>query len=318
MPKPVPVDGGHRRLANPAMMLRMNWAAVARRQGGVITRSQLLAVRITRDRIDNLARRGLLLPSGYRGVYHVAGAPRSPESEAWTAVLGSGAVLSYLSAAAWWDLPVDQDGRIHITKHERRRNAVHRLVRVHRTLLVPSAVTSRFGLPITTRTETLLDCLGWLGIRPARDLLDRAFQQNWLTRQDIERRLDEQAGRWGNRQLARLLRESKPGAEAESERRGQKLLDQAGITGWIGNLPIVLAGEGFRIDIAFPAHKLAVEIDGWAFHRSRARRDRDNRKANLLTKAGWRVLTFSWEDVNERPDYYLDSICSVLASQAAI
>jgi very-short-patch-repair endonuclease len=233
-------------------------------------------------------------------------------------VLGSRAVLSYLSAAEWWQLPVPHDGRIHVTKHDRQRNAVHPLLKVHRTLLVPSAVTNRFCLPITTRTETLLDCLGWLQVRPARDLLDRAFQQRWLTPHDIDRRLDEQAGRWGNRQLARLLRESRPGAEAESERRGQKLLDQAGITGWVGNLPIVLGGERFRIDIAFAEQKVAIEIDGWAFHRDKERRDRDIRKANLLTQAGWRVLTFSWEDVNERPDYFIRAILSVLASRTAI
>jgi very-short-patch-repair endonuclease len=231
--------------------------------------------------------------------------------------LGARAVLSYLSAAAWWDLPVEQDGRIHVTRHHRQRLLTHERIRVHRTLLVPSAVTTWYGLDVTTRTETLLDCLGWLRLGAARTLLDRALQQSWLSRPDIERRLDEQAGRWGNRQLARLLRDSRPGAETESERRLQRLLDEAGIGGWKGNHPVVIAGRRFRLDVAFPEHRLDVEVDGWAFHRSKEARDRDIERDNLLTQAGWRVLRFSWEDVVDRPDYVIDVIASVLATRSA-
>jgi very-short-patch-repair endonuclease len=296
----------------------MHWTVVAARQGAVMSRSQVIATGKSPEQAKHLVSSGLLTRTAYRGVYRVAGAPVTQETHAWETVLATRSVLSYLSAATWWGLSVPQDGHIHITRPGRERFRPPRLVRVHRTLLMPGAVTSRFGLPITTRTETLLDCLGWLSLRPARDLLDRAFQQNWLTPQDIERRLDEQTGRWGNRQLARLLRESRPGAEAESERRAQRLLDRAGISGWVGNFPILLFGEHFRIDIAFPQIKLAIEIDGWAFHRSKERRDRDIRKANGLTRTGWRVLTFNWDDVNDRPGYFVDSVLEVLGIRGAV
>jgi very-short-patch-repair endonuclease len=295
----------------------MLWPDIARRQAGVVRRSQLLAVSLTRHQIARLLDSRLLTATPHRGVYRAASAPDSPDSQAWLAVFGARAVLSYLSAAAWWDLPVEQDGRIHVTRHHRQRLLTHKRIRVHRTLLVPSAVTTWYGLDVTTRTETLLDCLGWLRLGAARTLLDRAFQQSWLGRADIERRLDEQAGRWGNRQLARLLRDSRPGAEAESERRLQRLLDEAGIGGWKGNHPVVIAGRRFRLDVAFPEHRLDVEVDGWAFHRSKVARDRDIERDNLLTQAGWRVLRFSWEDVVDRPDYVIDVIASVLATRSA-
>ena len=51
---------------------------------------------------------------------------------------------------------------------------------------------------------------------------------------------------------------------------------------------------------------------------NKERRDHDIRKANLLTQAGWRVLIFTWEDVTERPDYFVRSILSVLAVRPAI
>ncbi len=296
----------------------MRWPDIARRQAGIVCRRQLFAAGLSPDEVRHLVRSGLLVATPHRGTYRVAAAPDSPESQAWLAVLGARAVLSYLSAAAWWDLPVEQDGRIHVTRRERQRLLTHKRIRVHRTLLVPSVVTTRFGLDVTTRTETLLDCLGWLRAGAARTLLDRALQQSWVGRADIERRLDEQAGRWGNRQLARLLRESRPGAEAESERRLQRLLDDAGIGAWAGNHPVVIAGRRFRLDVAFPEHRLDVEVDGWAYHRSKEARDRDIERDNLLTQAGWRVLRFSWEDVVHRPDYVVATIRSVLAAQVAI
>jgi len=227
-------------------------------------------------------------------------------------------VLSHLSAAEWWDIPVEQDGRLHVIRRERSRFTEVPGLRVHRTQFLPEAATTRFGLEVTTRTETLLDCAGWLPLRPARTLLDRAFQQTWISPADLRKRLDDQPGRWGNRQLARLARESRPGAEAESERRAQRLLERAGIRGWVGNYPVVISGSKFRIDIAFPDLKVAIEIDGWAFHRSKERRDQDMRKLNLLARTGWTVLTFGWEDIAERGDYFLELVQSVLGSRVAI
>jgi hypothetical protein len=144
-----------------------------------------------------MKRRGRLAPTGTIGVYRAPGAPDSPESAAWTAVLATNSPLSYVSAAQAWDIPVADDGKIHITRFDRRRLAWPAGVRVHRVALDPRAVTKRYGWPVTTRTETLLDCLGWLQPNAAQTLADRAQQQRWLSPADIERRLDNQPGRWG-------------------------------------------------------------------------------------------------------------------------
>ncbi len=261
---------------------------------------------------------GELLPTGYRGVLRAAGAPRGGEAQTWITVLATRSVLSYLSAGGWWELPVEQDGRIHVTRHDRQKWPSDRYLRVHRTQLTTTAVTTRLGLPVTTRVETLLDCIGWLPMPSARTLLDRAFQQHWLSPENLQNRLDEQPGRWGNRQVGQLLQQSRPGAEAESERRLHRLLESAGVIGWIGNYPIRIGGGSFRIDVAFPRHLIAIEVDGWAFHRTKDRRDRDMLKANALMAAGWRLLTFSWEDVTQRPDYVIAAITSLLVSQPAI
>jgi REase_MTES_1575 len=293
----------------------MQWDQVARRQGGAITRAQLRAVGRTDDRIDGMLAAAELLPTGHRGVFRAAGAPRNTAAQTWITVLATRSVLSYLSAAQWWGFPVESDGRIHVTRHDRQKWPSDRYLRVHRTQLESAAVTTWLGLPVTTRVETLLDCIGWLPMTSARTLLDRAFQQHWLSREQLQWRLDEQPGRWGNRRLSRLLQQSRPGAEAESERRLHRLLEVAGVLGWVGNYPIRLSGHSFRIDVAFPRHRIAIEVDGWAFHRTKERRDADILKTNALMAAGWRVLTFSWEDVTQRPDYVIATISALLVSQ---
>jgi very-short-patch-repair endonuclease len=312
------VDNRRGDIAISWTLCHMMWTEIASRQSGVIRRGQLLMSGLSSEQVERLRRSRMLISTAHAGVYRAAGAPRTAASQAWTAVLGARAVLSYVSAAAWWDLPVEQDGRIHVTRRARQKFATHKLIRIHRTLLVPEAVTTRFGLRITTRTETLLDCLGWLPVPAARNLLDRAFQQGWLAPRDLDRRLDEQPGRWGNRQLAELARDCRPGVEAESERRLQRLLEQAGIRGWVANHPVRVGGHRFRPDIAFPDVRLAVEVDGWAYHRTKEQRDSDVERDNLLMLAGWRVLRFTWEDVRDRPEYILATIRSVLVTSRAI
>ena len=250
-----------------------------------------------------------------QGVYRAAGAPASEEAALWLAVLGSRAVLSYLSAARWWDLPVVGDARIHITRFDRSQFRSSRLLRVHRTLLVPGATTVCRGLDVTTRSETILDCLGWLNLGPARTLLDRAMQQRWISPEMIVHRLDDQAGRWGNRQLRGLLNQTLPGAEAESERRVHRILRSAGITGWVPNLTVALDGMRFRLDLAFEEAKVAIEVEGWAFHRDKERRDRDLAKLNALARHGWLLMTFSYEHTTD-PAYICHSVRTVLAQRS--
>jgi hypothetical protein len=293
----------------------VTWDDVAGQQGGMVTRRQLRALRRTDARIDGMVQRGLLICTRFHGVYRVAGAPVTPQTRIWTFVLATGAVASYLTAAAQWGYPVPDDGLIHVTRHERARYFTVPGLRIHRTELAPPVITTRNGLPITTRTETLLDCLGWLALGPARTLLDRALQENWLSHTAIPSRLEQQPGRWGNRQLKRLHDDLIVGAEAESERRVLRILRSAGINGWVANFRIRLDGKSFRLDIAFPQWKIAIEVEGWTWHRTRDRRDRDVTKLNALTRNGWALVVLTYAHTDD-PEYVLAQIMTLLAERS--
>jgi len=170
-------------------------------------------------------------------------------------------------------------------------------------------------MDVTTRVETILDCMGYLPIGPARTLADRALQQRWLAVEDAARRLETQPGRWGNRQIRRLLTQIGDGAAAESERRLHRILRQAGITGWVPNLAVTaINGQRFEIDVAFPAAMLAIEVDGYAYHSDDARFQGDRTRQNALIASGWRVLRFTWADLERRPRVVIRQIQTLLAA----
>jgi very-short-patch-repair endonuclease len=289
------------------------WTDTARMQAGLISRRQLLANGLTAGRIQRLLatdRLELLAP----GIYRVSGTPVIGESAAWLAVLRTRSPFSYVSAAAWWGMPVASDGWLHITRLDRRRLDWPPGVRVHRVGLAREQVTVRNGLSVTTRVETVLDCMGWLRLGAARALADRAVQQGWISADDVSQRLQTQPGRWGNRQLRRLVPALGDGAAAESERRLHQLLRSHGVRGWVPNLAVKIGGYSFEVDVALPERKIAIEIDGYAYHSSDDRFQRDRTKQNALLQAGWRVLRFTWADLDERPSYVLAQITALLAA----
>lgn len=49
----------------------------------------------------------------------------------------------------------------------------------------------------------------------------------------------------------------------------------------------------YRIDLALPAYKIAIECDGRAYHSTPQQKAHDRRKNAYLRKHGWKVLRFS-------------------------
>lgn len=288
----------------------MSWTAIARTQGGLIARSQLVAAGVAPGTVDSWLARGRLGATSAIGVYRVAGAPVTEDERAWFAALSTRSVVSYLSAARWWAMPVEQDGQVHITRFARRRIDWPQGVRVHRVALSRSAVVKHRGLWVTNPAETVLDCIGWLSAGRALTLADRALNRDWLCLDDIRRRLTDTPGRWGNRQIRGIAAHLERGVDAESERRLHRLLRAAHITGWVAQYPF----GRFALDVAFPGQRLAIEVDGYAYHSADDRFQRDRTKQNALTRAGWRILRFTWADIVDRPDAVLAQIRQVLAA----
>ena len=82
----------------------------------------------------------------------------------------------------------------------------------------------------------------------------------------------------------------------------EALLQEAGVTDYVAEYRFDVTRR-WRFDFAWPALKLAVEIDGgqWAFSGGRHNSDADRNKCNTALTQGWRVLRFSGTQVTDGP-----------------
>lgn len=127
-------------------------------------------------------------------------------------------------------------------------------------------------------------------------VMDSALQRQVEVR-ELWRAHLRNKGRHGSPAARRLLQAASDGARSEAERLLVKLLREAGITGWRTNYPV----GGYKVDVAFPAAKVAVETDGWAFHSDQEDFQNDRNRQNNIALLGWQVLRFTWLDLTEYP-----------------
>jgi hypothetical protein len=128
------------------------------------------------------------------------------------------------------------------------------------------------GLPTTGKARTVIDCLILLPEEAGRSFLDRALQQRWLTHEELVERSILMSGRPGVAKLRQQIRTASYGVRSEGERVMRRLLVDEGIHGWLADWP--LPGVGV-LDFAFPELRLALEIDGRAWHSAGERFQRD-------------------------------------------
>jgi very-short-patch-repair endonuclease len=57
-----------------------------------------------------------------------------------------------------------------------------------------------------------------------------------------------------------------------------------------------------EVDAAWRRQRLIVELDGYAFHGTRAAFERDRARDRRLAAKGWRVLRVTWRDVEHRKE----------------
>lgn len=292
--------------------MQRDWGETAERQHGVVSRRQLHASGVSGTTVSRMLQRGALTRCD-QGVFLVRGAPLTQTANLWMRVLSTGGVLGFATAAHLWGMD-DVPPLVHVIVGDARRIRRDPGLRRHHVFVPRSAVTKLNGIPVTSRSWTLLDHLGRLSPSAAVRLADRALQQGWLRRQDLSRRVRDYPGRQGNRQLRRLFDATGDGAAAESERRLHGLLRQHRIHGWKPNFAVRCRGVRVAVvDVAFPGARLAIEVDGFAFHSDVDRFQRDRQRQNALVELGWTVLRFTWADLTERPEQVVAAIRAQLA-----
>lgn len=214
------------------------------------------------------------------------------------------------STAAWWHgmLPtLPQPLTICLPRTTHRRADLPENVSFLRRPVPAEDVQELRGVPVTGADLTVLGALGVVA-DPA-GFLDRVLQQKTVTLEGLAQCLARNSGMHGNAEGRRLLATLVAGAESEAERILVELLRLHQITGW----RLQHAVGGRVIDVAWPTERIAVEVNGWAYHRDRARFEADNAKTAMLAAHGWLTLSFTWRQLTEDPEDCIAQIAAALA-----
>jgi very-short-patch-repair endonuclease len=173
-------------------------------------------------------------------------------------------------------------------------------VRIHRVRLPVQERTVSDGVPVTIPARTLLDLSAVCTSRELEQAVARALRLELLSERDLARILECYPHRPGAPQLRELLaRDAAPAfTRSEAEARFLTLVRRAELPPPATNLRMC----GYEVDFYWRDCKLVVEIDGLAYHSSRAAIARDRRRDATLLAAGHRVMRFAWSDIVERPE----------------
>lgn len=296
------------------MRLDVEIAPLFEQQHGLVTRAQVLehgSVGAIRQRLEA----GLWLPVE-RAVYRLSSHSASWEQSLLAHCLGMRAVASHRCAAALWELDGCRRARPEVTvvagaAPRRTGVTVHQSKR-------PDLFneTTRSGIPATGMARTLFDLAGVVSPGRLQQAVDDARRRELVTFDDLYRLFVNYAkrGRSGSAAMRAFLDHPDGDLPASHwSRRVAIMLIEAGLPAPQLEYPVPAANA--RIDLAYPAQMVGIELDSIAWHLNRESFTSDRRRRNRLENLGWRILNFTWEDY-QRSGHIVDVVRSALTLTA--
>lgn len=147
------------------------------------------------------------------------------------------------------------------------------------------------GVKVTTPLRTAMDLGCLLPRRSALAAMDALMRAHGFTRGDLTRVLPRYHRRRGVIQLRELVPWVDPRAESQPESWTRlELLDHGlpmpRLQWWI----LIDGIPTYRLDLAYPSARIAIEYDGEEHHTSPEDRERDRVRRDWLTVHGWTVI----------------------------
>ncbi|GHJ51048.1 hypothetical protein Nm8I071_03550 [Nonomuraea sp. TT08I-71] len=232
--------------------------------------------------------------------------------------LPPGAAIAGRSAAFLWgsDL-LARDAPVTVLLPRAARLRPHPRVHLVRSVL-PDGDRTRFaGLPVTTALRTAFD-LGRQGPRVDALVAVDALLHRRVVKLPALRAYSAAHPGWPGAALLReVLALAEPLSESPMETRLRLLLLDAGLGPLTAQHDVHDARGRFvaRVDLAWPALRVAVEYDG-DHHRERAHFRQDVARLNALRAAGWLVVRFTADDVLRHPRATIALVRQALCERA--
>jgi very-short-patch-repair endonuclease len=273
---------------------------LAARRHGVVTAADLAAAGLGRRAVERRVVEGRLRRL-HRGVF-LAGPLPGPRTREMAAVLAVGhdATISHRSAAILWEiLPTGDDGvDVTVTRgHPRHRPGI----RIHRSRQLEHSLNA--GVRVTTPIRTLVDLARTVGSRDLERAVEEAEVKRLVARKDVD------ALRGRLREAARGRRPSL--TRSEAERRLLRLVRAAQLPAPVTNIRV----GHHEVDFLWRDERVIVEVDGFAFHHTRAAFERDRARDRALHAAGYVVLRITWRQLIDEPQAVVAALAAALAQR---
>ena len=281
--------------------------ALARRQHGVVSFSQLRAAGLGQRAVAGRVKRGWLRRL-HQGVYAVGALESDLTAPAGAILATKGrAVLSHRSAATIWGLvPARPQDPVEITLLNARSRG-RPGVRAHTGRLRTKEIRTRHGLQLTAPARTIRDLAA-----TAPEELEKAINEAHVLRLVTHKELRDLVTlpQSGVRALRHAIGDQPTMTRSEAERRLRALIAQAGLPAPQSNVRVA----GYEVDLYWPGHDLVVEFDGWGTHSSRSAFERDRRKDLDLQLAGQRVFRITDRHLTKEPVALIARCAAALAA----
>jgi very-short-patch-repair endonuclease len=241
---------------------------------------------------------------------------------AFLARMPSTGFFSSVTAAAIMSLPLPHSltagSALHVAVPAPTRALKARGVIGHKVQLMGGDVRQWHGLPVSSPERAFCEIAAVLSLADLVAVGDHLI--HWRCPLSTAVQLQDAAQRYpgqrGRGRLAAALALLDERAESPQESRLRVLLSGARMSGFHSNYEVAVRGRRFRIDLAFPELKVAIEYQG-DHHRSPEQWRRDMTRRSILASDGWFVLEINADDLRD-PVELIARIRHVLASRRGV
>lgn len=293
-------------------------AATLRSCHGVVTRDRLVALGFGPVHGNDEVRAGRWQRvHGGTYVAHTGPLTFVQRCAAAVAAAGQTAVLDGPTAAALHGLAGYEDERVHVTlAHGSPRRSLAGVAVRQSSVLTDRSRRDRSGLPVV-RPEWAALAIARLWPWRARAVFAATVQQG-LARADHIEACVLAVGRFRSRPVIRqALRDISGGSRSALEGEFLDAVRAAGLPPPLRHVPVVAGGRRAWLDACWPEARLAVEIDGKAFHVLGEDWEDDLDRQNALVLGGLTVLRFPARAIRGAPDHVAAQVRAALAAAAA-
>lgn len=294
--------------------------AFARRNGGIVTTSEAIALGMSESTIRRRVADGVLVRRG-KGVLALPGAIDDHILDLHAACRKLGGVVSHQSAAYVHDL--DRPRHIKPSVSVQRNKTKDLIgVTVHQVAdLEEIDVVLVDGLPVTTPARTIIDLAAVITGGHLARIMDHSLASGKVDLDDVQSQFARlgRRGKPGTAKLRRLLEvrgSDYVAPDSELERRLLSIIDRAGLPAPVRQYraPWLRRING-RVDLAYPSHRLLVEGDSRRWHLLAAAFETDRLRDNAAQLAGWRILRFTWEEITANPERVVSTVRRALEDE---